>query len=189
MNQTKKGMNMTRKREAMWRNDEDYRNKLSKQDMAWLDKFQAEYYSLMFKGEPLHNTPTLKKRLMDQDNAARRDICNYSASPKIERHLTSATRAMARAQVHTYYDPLEYNCLSTHRSMTHDDHAERIDLATFIEKHVERAEAILAGKKDPGEPQRWVTRNGSATRKPPKRRRSRPAPKPADVAQPESEAV
>lgn len=61
-----------------WKVDSDYTNKLSPQDKAWLLAFQDAEYANNFKDleqwQPI--SKATKKAIMDNNNAARRDVYN-----------------------------------------------------------------------------------------------------------------
>lgn len=55
--------------------DQDYLNKLSPEELDWLNKFNKEYVSASLDGKgDLHNTKKLKKTCYDSNNARNRDI-------------------------------------------------------------------------------------------------------------------
>jgi hypothetical protein len=57
--------------------DQDYRHLLSKEEAAFLDKFNKEYYNHTFSKDPIHkNVDKAYKEATDRENAARRDIMN-----------------------------------------------------------------------------------------------------------------
>lgn len=65
-------------RAARSKMDSDYLHKLSDEELAWLQKFNSEYYQAYFrKGEEaLHVSPEERRKVYSNINAARRDMWN-----------------------------------------------------------------------------------------------------------------
>lgn len=56
--------------------DIDYWNKLSDEEKKWLNKFVDEHDKNYFTSAPVHDTPELKRKCYQNDDARRRDIWN-----------------------------------------------------------------------------------------------------------------
>lgn len=57
--------------------DQDYLHKLNDKELAWLNRFNAEYINAgreLQENKPLHRTKALKKDCYDRNNARNRDI-------------------------------------------------------------------------------------------------------------------
>ena len=63
-------------RHKQWMVDQDYTNKLTKEEKEWLGRFNQEYYRNRFSndGKDLHNTPELRRKCYNTENARNRDL-------------------------------------------------------------------------------------------------------------------
>ncbi len=140
---------------AMWKVDMDYRHKLNKADKAWLTKFYLEYYGERYQGEPLHTKPEHRRDISGKRNAERRDLANNT---RCDLNIQVTPKVV---QPSRYYEPSDYGIrqsvgrisdgsITTPGSQNIEDTIiDALDYARFIERQEERAQAILAGKKDP----------------------------------------
>lgn len=89
-----------------WRLDQDYRARLSPEDRAYLERFDAEYYRAEFKGDQLHATPELRLDCYRRLNAAKVDAVTQGDDT-----LEAALRPVRRiqGQRRRYYDPTDYD--------------------------------------------------------------------------------
>jgi len=65
-------------RSARNKMDSDYLHKLNDEELAWLQKFNSEYYQAYFRKntDALHQSPEARRAIYSNINAARRDIWN-----------------------------------------------------------------------------------------------------------------
>ena len=67
----------------------DYVNKLSKEEKAWLNKFNLEYVSADFRHDkPLHKTAKQRKSCEDANNARNRDSYSITKSNNMLKGIT-----------------------------------------------------------------------------------------------------
>lgn len=101
-----------------WRVDQDYRKKLSPEELAWLEKFNDEYYRAQFDEEPLHSADAVvmvakqfedvpgsyKEERFQAQNAAWRDVVTQTSKEVFEA-TTKAAKASTRGR---YNSPDDY---------------------------------------------------------------------------------
>lgn len=89
------------RRHIAWRVDADYRQKLSAEELSWLDQFEREYYDGHFKaGEESIHPPCLRTDCYRRAYAARSDVPTASSPTSCE--------PTAAAQHDRYYDPADF---------------------------------------------------------------------------------
>lgn len=63
-----------------WEQDYDYKQKLSKEEKAWLKQFNGEYYlnQGLKSASPIHTTEEQRKDCYNRHNSAYRDVLNMA---------------------------------------------------------------------------------------------------------------
>lgn len=107
---------------SQWRVDQDYKDKLTQEDLEWLEKFNDEYYRSDFSDEPVHDLKaeaeyevrfgdkikgTCKQKLEYENNVRYRDIVTQYPK-KILKVLEQHQNYTHRYQKEQVYSPSEY---------------------------------------------------------------------------------
>lgn len=90
---------------SRWRLDQDYLAKLSPDERAWLEQFNAEYYRGEFEGEPLHPRGEARREIYRRFNAAARDLVTASSDQIAEATAPATPRACFGPR---FYGPADY---------------------------------------------------------------------------------
>ncbi len=71
-----------------WRLEKDYMHKLSSEERLWIQKFDEEFHLGFFRGEPLHFDESKRRNIVNDKNAARRDIVTAPESLDLTKPVT-----------------------------------------------------------------------------------------------------
>lgn len=99
-----------------WRRDQDYRERLSPEEKAWLDKFDDEYYRADFGEDPLHGTPELRNDVYARQNAAARDVVTATGDQVLESlaKIGAVERPSLRPR---FYSPTDYQMFAPNQPL------------------------------------------------------------------------
>lgn len=93
---------------SRWRVDQDYVQKLSPAERAWLDRFNDEYYRAEFAEKPLH--PEVRRgEIFSAQNAAERDLVTAPTTKVTAATTSPVTRPCLRVR---FYQAEDYRMLS-----------------------------------------------------------------------------
>jgi chromosome condensin MukBEF ATPase and DNA-binding subunit MukB len=129
-----------------WKVDSDYTHKLSPDALAWLRKFEREYYGAEFSANPLHGKAQQRELIAEQD-VARRDLATASTRAVLE----AQKPARSRDRFVRYYDLADYR-----EFLTSPEEA----LIALLELRDDR---LKIDRKQSRSPKRRSTRRSAAT--------------------------
>lgn len=115
--------------------DHDYLDKLSKEELEWLQKFDREYYSGLFKGKAIHkNKKVTKREAWERQNESRRSV--WINSERTSRPPTSYAAKLTTSDldIKELYDNYGLNNAGEKLIEIYVDEMEGLPLSSKVKK-------------------------------------------------------